>query len=154
MVQIRRCVELLIHPRAALTTDRHGDLKVEARQIRRRLAAVGLRHAGLGRELRRDEGGERDVYCRAEVVRLVRAELRDFQYEVAYALDAKESQHDAAAILANGVFGVQRGRRAQRWRRWRECMRGAQQICSDHAHDTSAKHLRLKSSPACRQSLL
>jgi len=107
VVQIRRCVELLIHPRAALTTDRHGDLKVEARQIRRRLAAVGLRHAALGRELRRDERGERDVYCRPEVVSLVRAELRDFQYEVANGLNPEEPEHDAAAVLSDGIFGVQ-----------------------------------------------
>ena len=91
MVQIRRCVELLIHPRAALTTDRHGDFEVQPRKVRRRLAAVRLRHSALRRELRRDERGERDVYGRAEVVRLVGAELRDFQYEVAYALDAKQS---------------------------------------------------------------
>ena len=106
MVQIRRCVELLIHPRSALTTDGHGDLKVEARQIRRRLAAVGLRHSALRRELRRDEGGERDVYCCPEVVSLIRAELRDFQYEVSNGLNPEESQHDAAAVLANGIFGV------------------------------------------------
>ena len=91
MVQIRRCVELLIHPRAALTTDRHGDFEVQPRKVRRRLAAVRLRHSALRRELRRDERGERDVYGRAEVVSFSRAELRDFQYEVAYALDAKQS---------------------------------------------------------------
>ena len=91
MVQIRRCVELLIHPRAALTTDRHSDFEVQPRKVRRRLAAVRLRHSALRRELRRDERGERDVYRRPEVVRLVGAELRDFQYEVAYALDAKQS---------------------------------------------------------------
>ena len=106
MVQIRRCVELLIHPRAALTTDRHGDLKVEARQIRRRLAAVGLRHAGLGRELRRDECGERDVDCRAEVVSLITTELWHLEHEVADGLNPEEPQHDAAAVLANGVLGM------------------------------------------------
>ena len=113
MVQIRRCVELLIHPRAALTTDRHGDFEVQPRQVRRRLAAVGLRHAALRRQLRRDERGERDVYCRAKVVRLIRAELRDFQYEVSNRLNPEQAQYDAAAILANGIFGVQCGRRAQ-----------------------------------------
>ena len=91
MVQIRRCVELLIHPRSALTTDRHGDFEVQPRKVRRRLAAVGLRHAALGRELRRDEGGERDVYGRPEVVSLIATELRDLQYEVTNALDAKQS---------------------------------------------------------------